>query len=181
MPFAVSRSEECLIALIALVSFLALVDLKNVPVEHALLRKGSVATITFELRGLVHCQDMSEQVSFVSVGPGTFVTLKLFDVLVVDQVVSSQLVGSREGLITFVAQVSPNLVVNRHHVPLKLVRRVEGLCTLVTDIVVDFLVDVQDVSVKTILFNKDGRALETGELFFNAITFKNLPLNPLTG
>ena len=54
VALAVAWCEEGLFALVALVPLLTLVNLENVSVEHALLREGTVAPVTCELRRLVN-------------------------------------------------------------------------------------------------------------------------------
>ena len=54
VTLAVAWCEESLFALVALVPLLPLVNLQNVSVEYALLREGTVAPVTCELRRLVN-------------------------------------------------------------------------------------------------------------------------------
>ena len=79
--------------------------------------------------------------------------------------------GSGKCFVTFVAEVPPYLVVDRHHMPLQLVGRVERLGALVADVVVRLLVDVLDAPVQPVLLDEGGGALVATEPLL-------LPLDP---
>ena len=89
--------------------------------------------------------------------------LNYLDIFVMNQVVRPELVWRSERLVALVAEVSPDLVVHRHDVPLELVGRVEGLGALVADVVVHFLVDIEDVALQPVLFDEGGGALDALE------------------